>query len=65
MDDLGGRPPAATDAVLDAARRIAARRDARWARRPLSPGLWLLLWAMRVYVVLMLAVVAVQLVRLA
>ncbi len=65
MNDLGGSPPAAMDATLEAARRVAARRDAHWPRRPLSPGLWLLLWAMRVYVLLMLAVVAVQLVRLA
>jgi hypothetical protein len=65
MDDLGGAPPVVADPVLDAARRVAARRDAQWPRRPLSPRLRLLLWAMRVYVVLMLAVVAVQLLRLA
>lgn len=65
MDDLGGGPPVATEAMLDAARSVAARRDARWPRRPLSPALRLLLWALRVYVVLMLAVVVVQLARLA
>ena len=65
MDDLGDSPPVGMDATLEAARSLAARRHAHWPRRPLSPGLRLLLWALRVYVLLMLAVVAIQLARLA
>jgi hypothetical protein len=69
MDDLGGRAPTAADPVadtiLDEARRVAARRDVEWPPRPLTPGLRLLLWVMRAYVVLMLVVVAVQLLRVA
>lgn len=63
MDDCGGT--LTVDATLAQARSLAVRREARWRRRPLSPGLSLLLWAMRLYVVLMLVVVAVQLLRLA
>jgi hypothetical protein len=52
------------DALLESARTIAERRRAIWRRRPLSSGLKLLLWSMRVYVFLMLGVVVVQLARL-
>jgi hypothetical protein len=53
------------DLLLRAARLSAARRRTASARRPLSPGVSALLWAMRLYVVLMIAVVAVQVARLA
>ena len=56
---------AADGALLAAAREVAARRMAIWQRRRLSLRLTILLWALRVYVFLMLAVVAIQLARIA
>jgi len=53
------------DATMRAARLSAERRTAPWARRSLSPGVNALLWTLRLYVVLMLGVVAVQFARLA
>ena len=51
-------------AVLDQARISALRRSTRWPPQTLSPGTRVLLWALRIYVVLMLAVVGVQIARL-
>ena len=51
-------------AVLEAARASALRRNAHWPPQALSPGTRVLLWALRIYVVLMLAVVGVQISRL-
>ena len=51
-------------AVLEAARASALRRSTRWPPQPLSPGTRALLWALRIYVVLMLVVVGVQIARL-
>ncbi|MGC9270238.1 hypothetical protein [Acidiphilium sp.] len=42
---------------------FAARRTMTWRPRPISPGLRLLLWSLRLYVVLMLIVVVVELMR--
>ena len=58
--------PAVEDADLvhEAALASAARRDVRWPRRPLTPLVRALLWALRLYVIVMLAVVVVQLTRL-
>ncbi|WP_039889397.1 hypothetical protein [Acidiphilium sp. PM] len=47
---------------LDAA-FYASRRTMFWRRRPVSPGLQMLLWSLRLYVVLMLAVVVIELAR--
>ena len=46
------------------AARSAARRSRSWPRRILSGRVSTLIWALRLYVAGMLAVVAVQLVRL-
>ena len=51
-------------AVLDRAKASALRRSTRWAPQPLSAGTRVLLWALRVYVTLMLVVVGVQIARL-
>jgi hypothetical protein len=51
-------------AVLDRARASALRRSTRWPPQTLSPGTRVLLWALRIYVVLMMAVVGVQIARL-
>ena len=56
--------PAGDAGLLAAARVSAHRRMTRWPRRALSPSVRVLMWAMRAYVVLMLAVVALQIVRL-
>ena len=56
--------PAGEAGLLAAARVSAHRRMTRWPRRALSPSVRVLMWAMRAYVVLMLAVVALQIVRL-
>ena len=56
--------PAGEAGLLAAARFSAHRRRAHWPRRSLSPAVRVLMWAMRAYVVLMLAVVALQIVRL-
>ena len=60
-DTLG---PGGEAGLLAAARVSAHRRMTRWPRRALSPSVRVLMWAMRAYVVLMLAVVALQIVRL-
>lgn len=39
----------------------ASRRTMFWQRRSISPGLQLLLWSLRLYVVLMLVVVGIEL----
>jgi len=57
--------PTSEAGLLAAARVSAHRRMTRWPRRALSPSVRVLMWAMRAYVVLMLAVVALQIVRLA
>ncbi len=53
------------DLLADLAGRSALRRARVWPTRRLSLGTRVLLWALRVYVMAMLAVVVLQLVRLA
>jgi hypothetical protein len=48
----------------EAARQSAARRSLNWPRRALSGRVYALIWALRIYVVGMLAVVAMQVARL-
>lgn len=61
----------ADDVILDPAAGqgdaafYAARRTAAWRRRPLSPGLRILFWSLRIYVFAMLGVVGIVLLRLA
>ncbi len=52
------------DILHEAAQASAARRDVTWPLRPLTPLVRALLWVLRIYVILMVAVVIVQLVRL-
>lgn len=58
-----GNPDAARLAVF--ARHSAARRAARFPHRTLSRGTNMLMWLLRFYVLVMLAIVAVQIARLA
>ncbi len=53
-----------TDILMETAKASAARRELTWPPRPITPLISTLLWALRIYVILMLAVVAVQLTRL-
>lgn len=56
--------PGGAAGLLEAARLSARRRMTGWPPRRLSPAVSALMWAMRLYVVLMLAVVALQIARL-
>jgi len=58
-----GNPDAARLAAL--ARHSAARRAALFPRRALSRGTNLLMWLLRFYVLVMLAIVALQIAGLA
>lgn len=49
---------------LAEAARSAARRELTWPRRALSGRIETLIWALRLYVVGMLAVIAIQITRL-
>ncbi len=52
------------DILMETAKASAARRALTWPPRPITPLIRALLWALRIYVILMLAVVVVQLARL-
>ncbi len=52
------------DILMETAKASAARRELTWPPRPITPPIRALLWALRIYVILMLAVVVVQLTRL-
>lgn len=68
MDGAGTDPadleqnPLAVLSLLEADQLVASKQ-ARFGRRPLSPWLNAALWGLRVYVLLMLATVAIQVAR--
>ncbi len=62
LSDLAVREEA--DILHEAARAAAVRRGVTWPRRPLTPLVQALLWSLRIYVILMAAVIVVQLTRL-
>lgn len=49
--------------LLEADQVVAAKQQTRFGRRQLSLGVRLMLWGLRVYVILMLAIVVVSVVR--
>jgi hypothetical protein len=59
-----GGDEAGPAATLDAARPLGTRQRTTWPRRRLSGRVAGLFWLLRLYVVGMLAVIAVQLARL-
>jgi hypothetical protein len=63
MATLDTRGERESDIHEDAA-FYASRRAKLWPRRVVSPGLRFLLWSLRVYVVFMLVVVAIELSRI-
>ena len=49
--------------LLEEDQLVAFKQRTRFGRRKFSPGLKILLWALRVYVVVMLIIVILQVVR--
>jgi hypothetical protein len=49
--------------LLEEDQLVAFKQRTRFGRRKFSPGLKILLWALRMYVVVMLVIVIVQVVR--
>ncbi len=50
-------------AVLEEDQLYAFKQKTHFGRREISPGLRILLWALRIYVFLMMAIVVVQILR--
>lgn len=46
--------------LLEADQVVAAKAQSRFGRRPLSPGMRVVLWGLRIYVLLMFVVVAIS-----
>ena len=57
------RDPRVVLAALEADQVVAAKQQTRFGRRRLSPAVQLVLWALRIYVVSMLVLVAVSVIR--
>ena len=57
--DLEHRPEAVLS-VLEADQLVAAKEHARFGRRELSGGVRVLLWGLRLYVIVMMALVVIQ-----
>ncbi|MGC8624519.1 MAG: hypothetical protein ACP5I8_06825 [Phycisphaerae bacterium] len=49
--------------LLEEDQLVAFKQRTRFGRRQFSPGLKILLWALRLYVVIMLIIVIVQIIR--
>lgn len=49
--------------LLEEDQLVAFKQRTRFGRRKFSPGLKVLLWALRIYVVVMLIIVIIQIVR--
>ncbi len=49
--------------LLEEDQLVAFKQRTRFGRRKFSPGLTVLLWALRIYVVVMLIIVVIQIVR--
>lgn len=59
--DLGN--PEVVLSLLEADQVVAAKQQTRFGRRPLSLGVRLMLWGLRIYVVIMLVIVVVSVLR--
>lgn len=57
------KDPAVVLSLLEADQVVAAKRQSRFGRRDLSLEVRILLWALRIYVVVMLLLVAVSVFR--
>ncbi len=50
-------------AVLEEDQLYAFKQKTHFGRREISPGLRILLWALRIYVIIMMVIVVVQILR--
>ena len=57
------KDPRVVLSLLETDQVVAAKRQSRFGRRPLSLGIRILLWGLRSYVVIMLVIVAIAVVR--
>ena len=57
------KDPRVVLSLLEADQVVAAKQQSRFGARNLPPGLRLLLWGLRVYVIIMLAIVLISVVR--
>jgi hypothetical protein len=57
------RDPRVVLSLLETDQVVAAKRQSRFGRRSLSPGIEALLWGLRGYVVIMLVIVAIAVIR--
>lgn len=57
------RDPHVVLSLLEADQVVAAKRQSRFGRRPLSLGIRILLWGLRGYVVIMLVIVLIAVLR--
>lgn len=57
---LNLKDPRLVLSLLEADQVVAAKAQSRFGRRPLSPGMRVVLWGLRIYVLLMFVVVAIS-----
>jgi hypothetical protein len=57
------KDPRVVLSLLETDQVVAAKQQTRFGRRTLSPGIKILLWGLRVYVVVMFVLVLVSVVR--
>jgi len=57
------KDPGLALSLLEADQVVAAKRQTRFGRRNLSPGVQMLLWGLRIYVVVMLVTVLISVLR--
>jgi len=57
------KDPSVVLSLLETDQVVAAKRQSRFGRRPLSIGIRILLWGLRSYVVIMLVIVVIAILR--
>lgn len=57
------RDPQVVLSLLEADQVVAAKQQTRFGRRPLSFGVRLAMWSLRVYVIVMLVIVVISVLR--
>jgi hypothetical protein len=57
------KDPQVVLSLLEADQVVAAKRQTRFGRRPISAGMNVLLWGLRAYVVLMMVIVVLSVLR--
>jgi len=57
------KDPRVVLSLLEADQVVAAKQQSRFGRRNLSPGVRILLWGLRVYVIVMLVLVVISVLR--